>query len=146
MKKYQGLLLVLEQASDVNASFSRWLASGITSVSNILPRQNYWTDRIKKKGPIGKSYASAVGVPVGKFLDRVYKVRLQTCLSKCTDRTCRTLCHIQAANGALTLIQRDIGQLAMIKDDEKRARMKVKLEKNRQYYVNKKRKFESEVL
>lgn len=147
MKKYQELITVLEQATDREASFTRWLSSGITSVSSVLPRQNYWTDRHLKKGPIGKTYSSIKGVPIGKFLARLFKQDVFICVGKCKgNAACETQCHLKAANRALALINRDMSQTGMIKDPKQQARVQSKLRAQLEIYQQKKREIEATLL
>jgi len=146
MKKYRDLIAVLEQATDVRASFNRWLSSGITSVSNILPRQNYWTDRHLKKGPIGKTYSSASGIPIGKFLARIFSADTFRCSANCgINKGCHTLCQIRAADKALALIRRDMAQTGMLKDPNQQARVQSKLTAQLKIYEDKKRELEAQV-
>jgi hypothetical protein len=145
MNKYKELLVVLEQATDAHASFNRWISSGVASVSNVMPRQKYWTPSHEKRGPIGRTYASATGVPIGKYLARFFNNLTKGCESKCADTSCIVLCRIQATNQSIALIQRDMTQLAMIKDPDKRARLKSKLDSQMAIYQDKKRQFEANV-
>ena len=132
--KYEDLSLILEATSP---EYNRWLGGGLKAVTGTVKHAVYGQPQ-SKKGAYGASYATAVGVPLGKFLYTMYSVNKQKCKQSCPDDKCLKRCYSHALDLVIKRIKSDSSALATIKDPAIKARLAAKLQGQMRLYTRKK--------
>jgi len=137
MYKELSLLLEANSWSDEDPSWQRYVKGGLAAVLRPVNAQSYG-QYAGKKGPWKKSFATSVGVPIGVFLYKMYKLNKQRCKIRCNDERCLKGCYARVIDGMIARINHDMAAVASVKDKAVRTRLQIKLQNQMRIYVRKK--------
>ena len=146
MDKYTELSLMLEANSyedNTDPTWIRWTRGGLAAVLRPVNAQSYG-EMVGKKGPWKKTYATSVGIPIGVFLYKMYKMNKQRCKHMCNDQSCLKGCYSRAIDGVINRINQDMAAVTSVKDRAVRTRLQVKLQNQMRLYVRKKQNLTNE--
>lgn len=135
-----------ETYREFDPKWKQWLMKGLAGAVGAVAGHTYGKhSKSSGAGSLVKNryVGSALGLPIGLFLAKLYSTQTDTCRKSCgNDKLCYYDCYVKASDMVISKIKKDIAQVKNLHlNDDDEAKMHKKLLGKLRYYQQKREGF-----